>query len=223
MFLHPSQRLYVEHDYHGPFRLLGGAGTGKTVVAMHRAKRLAARLLRSGSRQKVLFTTYSRNLATDIASNLKLICTPDEFNTIDVVNLDKLVKDLLTGHGYSGEVWYDGISDYGNDLDAAWRKAIASIGVNDPKLTVSFFKSELSQVIVPQQVRNAADYMRVLRKGRGTRLNRAQEAGRMAGCGNVSSYHAGKQRVRCGHGHAERCVIAHTGRYAKEICACGGR
>ena len=143
VFLHPSQRLYVEHDYHGPFRLLGGAGTGKTVVAMHRAKRLAARLLRSGSRQKVLFTTYSRNLATDIASNLKLICTPDEFNTIDVVNLDKLVKDLLTGHGYSGEIWYDGISDYGNDLDAAWRKAIASIGVNDPKLTVSFFKSSL--------------------------------------------------------------------------------
>ncbi len=60
-------------------------------------------------------------------------------------------------------------------LDTAWRKAIASIGVNDPKLTVSFFKSELSQVIVPQQVRNAADYMRVLRKGRGTRLNRAQK------------------------------------------------
>lgn len=171
VFLHPSQRLYVEHDYHGPFRLLGGAGTGKTVVAMHRAKRLAARLLRSGSRQKVLFTTYSRNLATDIASNLKLICTADEFNTIDVVNLDKLVKDLLTGHGYSGEIWYDGSPD----LDNAWRKAIASIGVNDPKLTVSFFKSELSQVIVPQQVRNAADYMRVLRKGRGTRLNRAQK------------------------------------------------
>lgn len=175
VFLHPSQRLYVEHDYHGPFRLLGGAGTGKTVVAMHRAKRLAARLLRSGSRQKVLFTTYSRNLATDIASNLKLICTADEFNTIDVVNLDKLVKDLLMGHGYSGEIWYDGSRDHGNDLDAAWRKAITSIGVNDSKLTVSFFKSELSQVIVPQQVRNAADYMRVLRKGRGTRLNRAQK------------------------------------------------
>lgn len=175
VFLHPSQRLYVEHDYHGPFRLLGGAGTGKTVVAMHRAKRLAARLLRNGSRQKVLFTTYSRNLATDIASNLKLICTADEFNAIDVVNLDKLVKDLLTSHGYSGEIWYDGSFDHGNDLDDAWRKAIASIGVNDPKLTVSFFKSELSQVIVPQQVRNAADYMRVLRKGRGTRLNRAQK------------------------------------------------
>lgn len=175
VFLHPSQRLYVEHDYHGPFRLLGGAGTGKTVVAMHRAKRLAARLLRSGSRQKVLFTTYSRNLATDIASNLKLICTADEFNTIDVVNLDKLVKDLLMGHGYSGEIWYDGSRDHGNDLDTAWRKAITSIGVNDSKLTVSFFKSELSQVIVPQQVRNAADYMRVLRKGRGTRLNRAQK------------------------------------------------
>lgn len=175
VFLHPSQRLYVEHDYHGPFRLLGGAGTGKTVVAMHRAKRLAARLLRNGSHQKVLFTTYSRNLATNIASNLKLICTADEFNAIDVVNLDKLVRDLLADRGYSGEIWYDGSPDHGDDLNDAWRKAITSIGVDDPKLTVSFFKSELSQVIIPQQVRKVADYMRVLRKGRGTRLNRAQK------------------------------------------------
>lgn len=175
VFLHPTQRLYVEHDYHGPFRLLGGAGTGKTVVAMHRAKRLAARLLRNGSHQKVLFTTYSRNLATDIASNLKLICTADEFNAIDVINLDRLVRELLVHHGYSGEIWYDGSSDHGNDLNDAWRRAIASIGVDDPKLNVAFFESELSQVIIPQQVRKAADYMRVLRKGRGTRLNRAQK------------------------------------------------
>lgn len=175
VFLHPSQRLYVEHDYRGPFRLLGGAGTGKTVVAMHRAKRLAARLLKNGSHQKVLFTTYSRNLATDISSSLKLICTADEFNAIDVVNLDKLVKNILETHGYSGNIWYDGSADHGEDLDAAWRKAIDSIGVNDPKLTVSFFKSELNQVIIPQQVQKAAEYMRVLRKGRGTRLNRAQK------------------------------------------------
>ena len=38
VFLHPSQRIFVERNYHGPFRLLGAAGTGKTVVAMHRAK-----------------------------------------------------------------------------------------------------------------------------------------------------------------------------------------
>ena len=175
VFLHPSQRLYVEHDYRGPFRLLGGAGTGKTVVAMHRAKRLAARLMKNGSHQKVLFTTYSRNLATDISSNLKLICTADEFNAIDVVNLDKFVKNMLETHGYSGNIWYDGSADHGEDLDAAWRKAIDSVGVSDPKLTVPFFKSELNQVIIPQQVQKAAEYMRVLRKGRGARLNRAQK------------------------------------------------
>ena len=212
VFLHPSQRLYVEHDYHGPFRSARGAGTGRPWWLAHRAKRLAARLLRNGSHQKVLFTTYSRNLATDIASNLKLICTADEFNAIDVVNLDKLVKDLLTSHGYSGEIWYDGSFDHGNDLDDAWRKAIASIGVNDPKLTVSFFKSELSQVIVPQQVRNAADYMRVLRKGAWHEIESSPETCRMAGCRNISAHHAVRQtRTMWTQRHAECRVCSRRG------------
>ena len=43
VFLHPSQRRLVERHWNGPVRVLGGAGTGKTVVAMHRAKWLAER------------------------------------------------------------------------------------------------------------------------------------------------------------------------------------
>ena len=42
-FLHPSQRELVERDFNGPARVMGSAGTGKTVVALHRAVRLAAR------------------------------------------------------------------------------------------------------------------------------------------------------------------------------------
>ena len=37
IFLHPAQRQVVERDYNGPFRVSGTAGTGKTVVAIHRA------------------------------------------------------------------------------------------------------------------------------------------------------------------------------------------
>ena len=44
VFLHPSQRRLVEHHWNGPVRVLGGAGTGKTVVAMHRARWLAQAL-----------------------------------------------------------------------------------------------------------------------------------------------------------------------------------
>ena len=102
-------------------------------------------------------------------------------------------------------------------------KAIASIGVNDPKLTVSFFKSELSQVIVPQQVRNAADYMRVLRKGRGTRLNRAQKLvvwkvvetyRRIMQANDAYDVDTAMQNV---------VSLLTQGDAPREICACGGR
>ena len=43
VFLHPEQRKYAERSYSGPFRLSGGAGTGKTVVLLHRARMLARR------------------------------------------------------------------------------------------------------------------------------------------------------------------------------------
>lgn len=178
VFLHPSQRIFVERDYHGPFRLLGAAGTGKTVVAMHRAKRLAAQLVKNSSWQKVLFTTYSVNLATDIRSNLKLICTPDEFNAIDVINLDKLVSELFREKGYTGTIWYDGIHEHGEILDDVWQQAIAVSGSQAiSNLGVSFFKDEWSQVLVPQQVGSISQYLHTLRKGRGTKLSRAQKIG----------------------------------------------
>lgn len=134
--------------------------------------------MRNGSRQKVLFTTYSVNLATDIRSNLKLICTPDEFNAIDVINLDKIVSALFREKGYADTIWYDGTYEHGESLDDVWRQAIDAVGSQAPAgLGPSFFKDEWSQVLVPQQVSSAAQYLHTLRKGRGTRLSRAQKIG----------------------------------------------
>jgi hypothetical protein len=62
IFLHPSQDRLVTRPFNGPARVLGGAGTGKTVVAMHRARHLA-RTLCSAPGDRVLFTTYTANLA----------------------------------------------------------------------------------------------------------------------------------------------------------------
>jgi len=72
VFLHPTQRKLVYRDWNGPVRVLGGAGTGKTVVAMHRAKWLAQKLPLSEG--KILLTTFTKNLAMDIYENLKKIC-----------------------------------------------------------------------------------------------------------------------------------------------------
>ena len=71
VFLHPSQAALVKRNFNGPARVLGGAGTGKTVVAMHRARHLAANVF-SSSTDRILFTTYTRNLAQNIRTNLEL-------------------------------------------------------------------------------------------------------------------------------------------------------
>ena len=62
VFLHPSQRKLVEKDYNGAVKVLGGAGTGKTVAAMHRAKYLAKQLS-FFENKKILFTTFTKNLS----------------------------------------------------------------------------------------------------------------------------------------------------------------
>ena len=174
VFLHASQRGYVERNYHGPFRLTGGAGTGKTVVAMHRAKRMAAQLLVSGSRQRVLFTTYSANLATDIQANLNLICTADEMGMIDVINLDKFVGNFLRDKRYGYRIWYEGDSQH--NIRDVWDQAIQEAGGDATRgLNARFFADEWEQVIVPQQVRTATDYLHVMRRGRGTKLGRDQK------------------------------------------------
>lgn len=69
VFLHPSQRSIVEQSFSGPARAAGSAGTGKTIVALHRAARVA----QTGPQVRVLLTTFSRPLANALERKLKLL------------------------------------------------------------------------------------------------------------------------------------------------------
>src|SRR5690606_21909537 len=95
VFLHPSQRKLVEMKSTGAARVLGGAGTGKTVVAMHRARHLA---LSCPPDRKVLFTTFTRNLAADIQAQLAILCR-EEGERIEVTNLHAWATNLLQTRG----------------------------------------------------------------------------------------------------------------------------
>lgn len=166
VFLHPAQKRLVEDDKNGPVRVLGGAGTGKTVVAMHRARWLARDF--ADDENRVLFTTFTRNLATDIQQNLTKICTEEELARIEVMNLDAWVVSFLKKQGY----------DYGLLMDSAeenrlWNEAYAEkSAVLD--FSLAFFREEWARVVQPQSITSAAQYMKASRLGRGTRLNRQQ-------------------------------------------------
>ena len=69
VFLHPEQRKYVGARTNGPFRLSGGAGTGKTVVLLHRARELSRR----DPSARIVLTTFTRNLADDMRRDLAIL------------------------------------------------------------------------------------------------------------------------------------------------------
>jgi len=164
IFLHPSQQKLVERDWNGPVRVLGGAGTGKTVAAMHRAKWLAQNRFTT-NKDRILFTTFTRNLAADIQENLSKICTTDMMRKIEVVNLDRWVFEFLKKNGYDYTI------DYGNRTRALWNKALDLVPA-DLDFDLSFYREEWERVIQPQTITSFEEYIKASRVGRGTRLNR---------------------------------------------------
>ena len=161
VFLHPTQRKIVNKEYSGPARVLGGAGTGKTVVAMHRAKHLASKL--SGS-QRILFTTFTANLAADIKENLRKICTIEELRKIEVIHLDAWVNGFLRESGFSAQIDYDGI-------ESLWEKAMIMANVDLP-YDAGFYEEEWNRVVIAQEALSLEKYVKATRNGRGTRLDR---------------------------------------------------
>lgn len=166
IFLHPTQRRIVYADVSGPMRVLGGAGTGKTVVAMHRARRLAE-ILPQGKR--ILFTTYTKNLADDIRENLRKIATVEQMKKIEIINLDAWVSAFLREQGYAYKI------SYGDDLDRVWREAIASAG-GSLDFTKNFYIDEWIKVVQVQEAYTKDKYLKATRVGRGLRLDRIKRA-----------------------------------------------
>lgn len=162
VFLHPTQRKIVHRKYSGAARVLGGAGTGKTVVAMHRAKYLASKL---DGQQKILFTTFTANLAADIRENLRKICTLEELRRIEVIHLDAWVNQFLKESGFSAEIGYD------EEIDPLWEQAVLLANVDLPFET-SFYEEEWNRVVIAQEALSMEKYIKATRNGRGTRLDR---------------------------------------------------
>jgi len=166
IFLHPSQRRLVEMRATGPVRVLGSAGTGKTVVAMHRAAWLASHFCAPG--QKILFTTFTRNLATDIAANLKKLCSREEWERIEVINLDAWARRFLEKQGFNLKLTYEESS-----RDDLWQKAL-ELGESASSFPPDFVRSEWDNVIQAHGIESCEAYLTVSRVGRTHRLNRQE-------------------------------------------------
>lgn len=169
VFLHPSQRKLVQKNWSGPVSVLGGAGTGKTVVAIHRAKWLVSKVF-IGKNDRILLTTFTKNLADDIKHNLRRICTLEQTDRIFVVHIDKLLNDLVKENKFGWHIAWD--SKRSREL---WNKALSedrTQGAFDSR----FYKDEWERVILPQGITKRNEYFAADRTGRRGRLIRADRA-----------------------------------------------
>jgi hypothetical protein len=164
IFLHPSQRDLVERHFNGPARVLGGAGTGKTVVAMHRARHLARHVF-SQPDDRLLFITFTRTLAHNLSRNLDTLCGSERAR-IEVVHLHKWAMDYLHRQGIKVSIASN------HELEQCWQEAIqASAPV---EFETAFYRAEWENVVKANRISKKGDYLRVPRRGQGSRLSRLQ-------------------------------------------------
>ncbi|MEZ5249956.1 MAG: AAA family ATPase [Ilumatobacteraceae bacterium] len=164
VFLHPTQRrIAYRPTYSGPVRVTGGAGTGKTVVAMHRAKALAESL---DAEQPILFTTFTKNLAGVIRRNLEVLGGKALSGRVKVQNVDRIASQIVRdAEGQNPRVLMP------EDEKRMWTKALDESGC---ELGLDFVQREWVDVILSQAISTRDEYLRAARPGRGGRLDRRQ-------------------------------------------------
>lgn len=166
VFLHPAQRQLVERHYNGAARVSGSAGTGKTVVALHRAVHLA----HQDEDARVLLSTFSDTLANALRGNLyRLIWnTPKLGERIDVAAMDALGIRL-----YAAEL---GKPVFASREEISTLLKAAATQIDGLKASAAFLLSEWEDVVDTWQVESWEAYRDAKRLGRKTRLPEAQRA-----------------------------------------------
>jgi hypothetical protein len=160
-FLDPAQAKLVRRSFNGPARIRGSAGTGKTVVGLHRAAYLA----RSGS-TRVLFTTFVRTLPA-VLGNLLVRLAPDTSGSVDFRGIHGFALDLLAERGCT--VRLDTKA-----ADSAFAEAWAARGqggaLDSSATTSRYWRDEIDHVIKGRGIRTFEHYADLARVGRRYRL-----------------------------------------------------
>ncbi|MGW4051426.1 UvrD-helicase domain-containing protein [Streptomyces sp. NPDC004779] len=166
VFLHPSQYRIAYHEtYRGAARVTGGPGTGKTVVALHRALHLARRLPKDAPDGAVLLTTYTRTLAADLERSLALLVPDPRIRAkITVANVDSLAYDMVRTRrgGRPLKILTDQ-----KEIIARWTRIAGRFGLAQPAV---FCDQEWRHIVLAHDIRSPEAYLKASRQGRGTAL-----------------------------------------------------
>ena len=167
VYLHPSQRETIEKSFPGPARVAGSAGTGKTVVALHRAARLA----KESAQARVLLTTFSRPLAQMLERKLRMLAgeAPSVVPRVTVTAFHGVAEELYQLlHGRKPPIASAGL------VRSLLEKAANANGATE--FPLRFLVSEWTNVIDAWQLDSEEAYANVPRLGRKNRLGVKQRA-----------------------------------------------
>ena len=168
IFLHPDQRALVERRFSGPARVRGSAGTGKTVVALHRAAVLAKRFTGSGGRDgrappSILFTTFVRSL-TPVLRNLYHRLPTSVAGAVEFVNVDSLASRICRQFDQSPRIDPDTAN---KGFEAAFSVVVrAGTPLQRAGLTRDYLREEVTAVLKGRGVDSLEEYLNLERTGR---------------------------------------------------------
>lgn len=164
VFLHPTQTRAIEMQANGPMMVTGPAGTGKTVVAVHRIKWLLRNQLRN-SNKKILFTTFTRTLAKNARILLQKVCTPEEMARVDVFHFDEYVRNLISKTIRNTRILYEtGTIDFKNSNEPYARLIReACKDVNLGQRDLAFIAREFEGVITEYNIQTKDAYLEITR------------------------------------------------------------
>src|ERR1017187_2999735 len=164
IFLHPAQRALVERDYSGPARVAGSAGTGKTIVALHRA----VFLTRANPDARVLLTTFSDALSNALSTKLRGLISnqPRLGERLEVHSMNAIGRRL-----YEVNLGRAQIASR-ETIRELLKEAAGAVEAN--KFSLHFLFTEWEQVVDAWQLDSWESYRDVVRLGRKTRLQEAQ-------------------------------------------------
>ncbi|WP_437290977.1 UvrD-helicase domain-containing protein [Sorangium sp. So ce406] len=165
VYLHPRQRVLARARTKGPMRVTGGAGTGKTVVALHRAAFLVRDVFVKPD-DRLLFTTFTVNLAFDLRRQLEKLLEPHELSRVDVKNIDGWASEYLRSRGEYVRLATS------ETRDQAWRRVMDIYAV--PGFSLEFCKTEWRDVVQAQDLHDEEAYVRAVRLSRGLPLGRRE-------------------------------------------------
>jgi superfamily I DNA/RNA helicase/mRNA-degrading endonuclease RelE of RelBE toxin-antitoxin system len=164
VFLHPAQADLVERSFSGPTRVSGSAGTGKTIVALHRAVHLA----RANPSAKVLLTTFSKPLANALRAKLASLVGSEPLVSA------RIVVKAVSAVGY--ELYSERFGQPQIAPFALVKSLItkAAAEVEGHRFSTQFLMGEWNDVVDAWQLRSWEDYRDVSRLGRKTRIGGKQ-------------------------------------------------